>query len=119
MNAKHLPFREALSVVAGVLGLDHTSQTRVQRPLPPRPVRVDRRALAFRYELAALDRRLRAGKVLTATEAITDNALTDDIRDRFMAAVASAYTDLDRAELLEHVADALRWKDFHERRRNP
>ena len=119
MNAANLKFPEALSAVAGVLGLDPHSQTRRQRSLPPTSVRVDRRARAFQFELGALDRRIRAERVFAAVGTTAGDDLTDELRDRLMAAVASAYRDLDRADLLEHVADSLRAKDFHEKMRTP
>lgn len=119
MRASRLPFREALSAVAGVLGLDTHSRTRRPRLLPPPIVRVDRRARAFEFELGAIDRRLRAARVLTAVSTTADDDLPDDVRDRLMAAVASANADLDRADLFEHVADSLRAKDFHEKSRHP
>jgi len=81
----------------------------------PRSARIDRGALAFRYEMAALDRRLRAEHVLTATRNCDSAALTDETRERLMLAVESAYRDLERADLFEHVADMLRWRAFQER----
>ena len=119
MNAQHIPFREVLVVVASVLGLDSALHTGPRRPLPQLPVRVDRRARAFLFELGALDRRLRAERVFASAGTIGGDDLTDEVRDRLMTAVASAYTDLDRADLLEHVADSLRAKDFHEKMRTP
>lgn len=85
-------------------------------PRGPRPVphaaHVDRRALAFRYELHALDLRLRGEKVLTAATNLECATLTNNTCDRLMNAVASAYEDRDRGELFEHVADTLRGKDW-------
>lgn len=82
---------------------------------PPKPARINRTALAFRYELAALDLRLRAERVVTAAR-ICDGADIDDAsRDHLMRVVASAYADVERAELMEYVADTLRWKAFQER----
>jgi len=107
MKAQRLPFREALSIVAGILGLDPTSQTRIQRPLPSPPVRVDRRALAFRYELAALDLRLRAERTIEAGKSVQVDALNDCQLDRAMNAVARAHDDMERAEIFEQVADGL------------
>lgn len=118
MNARHASFREALLAVGGVLGLDHTAQTRPRLPLPPVPQRVDRRAIAFRFEMGALDRRLRAERVLTAVSSMTDLDVPDDLRERLMASVASAYADLARADLLEQVADGLRVKDSHRKTMN-
>lgn len=115
MKASRIGFREALSVVAGALGLDHQVQTRSRRPLPPPPARIDRRAIAFTCELSALDRRLRAERVFSAARMDDDIILTDEVRERLMATVASAYRDLDQADRLECIADSLRLKDFRER----
>ena len=82
-----------------------------QRPTP-KPVPVDRGALAFRFEMAALDRRLRAEHVRQAANAISINNLPDHDLDRLVDAVARAYADIERAELLEGVADGLRAKAF-------
>ena len=77
-----------------------------------KPVKIDLVALAFRFELGALDRRLRAEHVDQAVNAISINELPDNDLDRLVDAVARAYTDIDRAELLEGVADGLRAKAF-------
>src|SRR5262249_2757536 len=85
-----------------------------KRPTPP-PPKTDRVALAFRFELAALDRRLRADQVLTAIRTLDAVKFTDETSERLMNAVASAYRDVERADVFEHVADTLRWTAFHER----
>lgn len=118
-NVLGLSFPEALQTVAGVLGLDSAQCFRPRQPLPPPPVRVDWRAKAFACELSALDRRLRAERVLTAVSTAVDGELADDARDRLMVAVCSAYDDLDQAERLEYLADALRIKDCRESSRTP
>jgi len=71
--------------------------------------------VAFRFELAALDRRLRAKQVLIAVVPFTGESLEDMQRDRLMNAVAKAYHDIERAELFEAVADDLRMKVYEER----
>ena len=88
-----------------------------QRPIP-KPQKLDLSALAFRFELAALDRRLRADAVLQAVENFSSDDLSDSQRDRLMNVAARAYADRGRAEFLESVADGFRWKAFEERR-NP
>src|SRR5262245_14346163 len=80
-----------------------------QHPRPTRPRKetpLDRSAIAFQFELAALERRLRAEKVLSAAKGFI--SLTDLQRDRLMNAVASAYADLETGELFEYVSDGLR-----------
>ncbi len=83
----------------------------------PRPVKIDYTALAFRYELAALDRRLRAERVLQTAHGIAISQLQDLDLDRLIDATAQAYTDLGRAELFEGVSDDLRFKEFSQRAR--
>ena len=90
-------------------------------PLPrghrsaPRPVKIDRVALAFRYELAALDRRLRAERIIEAGKQLDVAGLSDSELDRALNAIAKAHADEERAELFECVADTLRERDFSER----
>ena len=109
-------FPEALRLVAGVLGLDASISSASLRPsLVPKPVPVDRIALAFRFELAALDRRLRAENIIEAANGLDLSSLDDADLDRALGYVAQAHADVDRADLFEHVADALRERDHAER----
>ncbi len=85
-----------------------------QRPTP-KSQRPDLVAVVFRFELAALDRRLRADAVLKAVADFNGNDLSDEDRDRIINVVARAYADVDRAKFLETVADDFRMKAFHER----
>ena len=87
---------------------------RGQRPTP-KPQKLDLVAEAFQFELAALDRRLRAEAVLQAVTNFNADNMSDEDRDRLMKVVAHAYADRDRAEFLETVADEFRLKAFHER----
>ncbi len=106
-------FPEALRLVAGVLRLDPSTpppsrQTpKRQRPDPP--------ALAFRFELAALDRRLRAERIIKASTRLHVATLNDAELDRALGLVAQAWADEQRAELFEGIADDLRIRDYHER----
>ena len=72
-------------------------------------------ALAFQFELAALDRRLRAERVLNAVAAFSGDGMEDEERDRLMTAIAGAYHDQGRAEFLETMADVRRWSAYQER----
>lgn len=81
----------------------------------PKAARVDRAALAFRYEMAALDLRLRAERVLSGATGLDTALWSDEERDLAMTAVGRAYADRERATLFESVADDLRVKDFAER----
>jgi hypothetical protein len=77
---------------------------------PSMTPRVDLNDLAFQFELAALDRELRTDNVLKGSLGIAVNGLDRDDLDRFMAIVARAYQDWDRAQFLQAIADDLRWK---------
>jgi hypothetical protein len=83
----------------------------------PKPVWIHRVALSFQFGLAALDRRLRAERVNQAIHNISINGLPDDALDRLVDAVGRAYADIDRAELLESVADGVRMKECSQRER--
>jgi len=85
-----------------------------RRPAPT-PQKLDLIAVAFRFELAALDRRLRADRVLKTATTFTIDSLSEPQLDRLINAVARSYSDRDRAEFLETVADDLRLKAFCER----
>lgn len=85
-----------------------------RRP-PPSRQRMDHDAVVFRFELAALDRRLRAERVLNAVATFNADELTDEQRDQLMEAVTRAYEDQERAEFLETVADDFRLRAFQER----
>ncbi|MEO7861378.1 MAG: hypothetical protein ABIU05_13230 [Nitrospirales bacterium] len=78
----------------------------------PRTARVNLRSLAFRFELAALDRRMRAERVLRAVKIFLIDTVPDHDLDRLVDAVARRYADIERAELYEGVADGLRIKAF-------
>jgi hypothetical protein len=81
----------------------------------PRAARIDRAALAFRYELAALDLRLRAERVLSGATGMDTALWSDEERDLAMKAVGRAYADQEQATLFEGVAEDLRAKDIAER----
>ncbi|MEO7863999.1 MAG: hypothetical protein ABIU05_26925 [Nitrospirales bacterium] len=87
---------------------------RSQRPAP-RPARINRRSLAFQFEIGALDLRLRAEKVLVVAKHLYGSALTDDELETALGHVGKAYSDIQRAESFEHVSDTLRTRDFTER----
>jgi hypothetical protein len=115
MKVRRCTFPEALQLVAEILGIHSTAHAKAHRPLPPPPVRIDRKALAFRFELASLDLRLRADRIARAGTSIHIGTMTDQEIDRALALVARGYADVERAELFEHVADTLRARDFEER----
>lgn len=85
-----------------------------QRPAP-RPAKVDRVALAFQFDLGALDLRLRAEGIIEAGKKLDVANLSDRELDHALIYTAQAHADVERAELFEHVADTLRMKEFTER----
>ena len=87
---------------------------RGQRPVPG-PSRITRVALAFRFELAAFDRRVRANKILEHAKGLNVSSVTETDLDCALRHVGQAYRDRERAELLEAVADTLRERAFTER----
>ena len=111
-----------LDEITAALGIEikdlffDTATTHGRRPTP-KPVKIDLVALAFRFELGALDRRLRAEHINQVVNAISINELPDHDLDRLVDAVARAYADIERAELLEGVADGLRAKAFARKER--
>lgn len=80
-----------------------------------KPQKLDLSSLVFRFELAALDRRLRAERVLKKAIDLSINAFTEVQLDRALNAITRAYIDIDRATFLESVADDFRLKAFHKR----
>lgn len=84
------------------------------RSSPP-PKKIDLDETAFRFEMAALDRRLRAERVLAAIAPIGNEGMEDEHRDRLMNVVARAHHDQDRAAFLESMADDLRAKACEQR----
>jgi len=94
-------------------------------PLPrghrpaPKPFRVDRIARAFQFELAALDLRLRAERIIEAGKNLNVTILDNEELDHALSHAAQVYADIERAELFEGVADDLRTKEFRERDHEP
>src|SRR5262249_25779904 len=84
--------------ITGALGLrisdlfaDAGMKEDTRRPL--REARPDRGALAFRYEMAALDRRLRAEKILDAATGLDISTMNDDEVNQGLSHVGQAYAD--------------------------
>ena len=100
--------------MASILGLEPSYQPNRPRPVP-RPKKVSRVTLAFKFDLGALDHRLRADKILSAAKNIGMETLNDEDLDRAMAHVGGAYADLERAEVFEGISDTLRERDLIER----
>ena len=90
------------------------SLPRSQRPAP-RPPQLNRRSLAFQFEIGALDLRLRAERIFDAAKNLDGSVLTDDEIQAALGHVCQAYADHERAKLFEHIADTLRIRDFTER----
>jgi hypothetical protein len=75
----------------------------------------DRFTSSFQFELGALDRRLRANRILEAAKKLDAVTLSDAQLDRALSFVAQAYADMERAEMFEQVADSLRMREYRER----
>lgn len=104
---------EALGLTMADLFTD--SPTAPELSQRPTGQKLDLAEVAFRFELGALDRRLRAKRVLNAAGNFTIATLSEQDLDRLMNVVARAYDDLDRAEFLELIADDFKLKSFQER----
>jgi hypothetical protein len=70
---------------------------------------------AFRLDIAALDLRLRASRIIEAGKRLNAATLANDELDHALGYVAQACADIERAELFEATADTLRAKEFIER----
>lgn len=86
---------------------------RGQRRVPK--LRLDLAETAFRLEMAALDRRIKADQILQIVATVDGEDLNDDERNTALNAVADALANRERAALFEAVADDLRGKQFFER----
>ena len=115
MNVHSCAFPEALRLVAGVLGITPPSHKPLPRPTS-RPIPVDRVKLAFKLDMAALDRQLRAKRIFDAAKGLDVSSLNEAELDRALAHVTQAYADVERAKLFESVADGLRTRHFSERK---
>jgi|CXWL01.1.fsa_nt_gi hypothetical protein len=104
----------SLGLTLADLFLEPLRASHIPRPMV-RPKRIDRVKLAFRFELAALDRRLRVERILKAVTGFRGDRMQEEERDRLMKVVIGAYEDSERAKFLEIVADNLRVKVFQER----
>lgn len=86
---------------------DSSSKDRRPAPRPPRALPVDRRHVAFQFELHAFDLTRRAEAVIKAATRVDISTWESSDIDRAINAVAVAYANLDHARLLENVADDL------------
>ena len=85
-----------------------------QRPAP-KPVKINRVAVAYRFDLCALDHRLRAERTFSSASKVTPAQLNDGDLDHALHLIEQGHNDIARAEFLEGVADDLRMKEFLER----
>jgi hypothetical protein len=110
-----------LHEITTALGLEVSDLFTDAPPLPKgqrvleRASRLDPRALAFRFDLYALELRMRAERVLQALAHLPPTDRNDSELDRLIQSVASAYHDLERADLFEHVTHTLQWQIYQER----
>lgn len=113
----------SVAEICGALGLSLPELFYDRRPDPrshsARPLRLaprlNRLALAWRFELAALDLRLRAERIFSAALKMNCARLSHDDLDRALSFVAQGHNDLARAEVFELVADTQRIKSHSER----
>ena len=91
---------------------DPRERQRIQRT--PRAARLDWRCQASRLEDHTLTLWLRAERVLTAATGLDIGAWDDAELNASLAAVAKAYVDLGRADLLTDVAFHLRCRGLEE-----
>lgn len=117
MLVRHCSFPEALGFVAEILGIHPTARASPRLPVPPALKHVDRRALAFKFELAALDLRLRAERIAAAAAQINIVSLNDEELDHALELLDQGHADIARADLFEHVADVVRLQDVLERKK--
>lgn len=108
---------EEVTVALGIRITDLFFETPTPRGrrTTPTPPKLDRVSLAFRFELAALDRRLRADRILKAATGFDIDEMGDKDFDRLMNVIGRAYDDQEHAEFLETVADDLRVKAYQTR----
>lgn len=105
-----------LAEIVAALGLrtrdlffDAGQPKHLRRALPPKP-RFDRNRLAFELRLHGDLLHLRSQGVLAAATGLDTTEWSDADFDRAVRAVAIAYDDADRAELLDQVAFNFRRK---------
>ena len=84
------------------------------RLLCPAP-QLDRLAVAWRFELAALDLRLRAERIFSEALKVNCERLSHEDLDRALSFVAQGHDDIARAEVFALVADTQRLKSHSER----
>jgi hypothetical protein len=84
-------------------------------PTPRGHRRIDRKARAFEFELAALDLRLRAERIVEAGKQLNVDTLDNDELDHALSHAAQAHEDVKQAERFEQVADHLRMTAYLER----
>jgi len=87
---------------------------RSRRPAPT-PPRINRTALAFQFELGALDHRMRAEQIIATAKTLVFSTVSDEELDHALSHIGRAYRNIERAELYEHVSDSLRERDCTER----
>lgn len=92
------------------------SGQRTRRPAQPRSRRYDWRATAGMFKDRALDLYLRAERVLEAARGLDPSGWSDEDLDAALSAVARAHDDLDRADVLEDAAFALRVRGLTQER---
>jgi hypothetical protein len=114
MKVRGCSFPEALRLVMNALGLTPSSYKPLPHPVS-KPIPVDRFKLAFKFDMTALDRRLRAKRISEAAKGLDVSSLSEVELDQALALVARAHADVEQADLFESAADGLRTREFTER----
>lgn len=79
-----------------------------RRHLQPKPWRFNGDVTAFRFQLHALDLRLRADSILSTAIGMCSSEWSDDDLQEALEVVWQAYVDYERADLLEDVSLMIR-----------
>ncbi|HJT20003.1 MAG TPA: hypothetical protein VJ746_06010 [Nitrospira sp.] len=105
---------EALHISVRDLFYEEPGPVARRRTVPA--TRIDKRTIALQFDVHADALRERGHAVLSAAVGLNISEWMDHELDKAISAVAHAHHDLQRASLLEDVADRLRCRDWEERR---
>lgn len=107
-----------VSAVVSAIGLRFTDLFYDAVPVLGRRVErkgtaIDRVALAFNYEMMALDYQLRSSSFFRQAEGIDIHGLAENDLDRLIDQVGAAHFNVESARRLERIADFLRLTAFN------
>ena len=87
---------------------DTSTDSQSRRAKLPKPWRLDWERTAFRFQLHALDQRIKAESILSIAHGMHPSDWSDTDLHEALEAVARCYADEERAGLLEDIAFNLR-----------